>query len=57
MNKTFTTEKPFVKKNVNQKDEYSFEPSKEVITTILNYSRSLSIRESKAAGKIEFNLN
>ncbi len=45
------------KESVDNTNEFPYEPSKNVINTILNYSKSLSIRKSKNIGHFEFVLN
>lgn len=45
------------KELVDNMSEFPHEPSKNVINTILNYSKSLSIRKSKKIGCFEIVLN
>jgi hypothetical protein len=63
MNKTSTTKK--ITKPINtemnalldNKKEFPFEPGKNVINNILNYSKALSIRRSKSMKHFEMVLN
>ena len=63
MNKTSTTKKitdPISTKMNEQTDnkkEFPFEPGKNVIANILNYSKALSIRRSKSMKHFEMVLN
>jgi hypothetical protein len=44
-------------KAIDNTKEFPFEPGNNVITTILNYSKALSIRKSKNVGHFEMVLN
>lgn len=57
MNKTFTPQNPFSKKQGDQKEEYVYEPTKQIVNNILSYSKALSVRDSKIIDKVELVLN
>lgn len=62
MNKTSTKKKSVnstPKMNVKAEDEsaFPFEPGKDIVNNILNYSKALSIRPSKRGGHFEMVLN
>ncbi len=42
---------------IDKTNEFPFEPGNNVINTILNYSKALSIRKSKRIGYFEMVLN
>ena len=57
MNKTSTPSKKIETPSVESSSEYSqeekFEPRPHVIQNILNYSKSLQVKESKSVGQID----
>ena len=63
MNKTSTSKKitePIntqMNEQLDNKKEFPFEPEKNVINNILNYSKALSIRRSKSMTHFEMVLN
>ena len=63
MNKTSTLKKIIepvntkMNEEIDNKKEFPFEPGKNVINNILNYSKALSIRKSKCIEHIEIVLN
>lgn len=57
MDKTFTPKKTIVKKDVEQREVYIYEPGKTVVSNILNYSKALSVRNSNTIDKLELILN
>lgn len=63
MNKTSTSKKinePIntkMNEQLDNKKEFPFEPGKNVINNILNYSKALSIRRSKSMKNFEMVLN
>lgn len=63
MNKTSTPKKIIepvnqkMNEEIDNKKEFPFEPGKNVINNILNYSKALSIRKSKTLKHIEMVLN
>lgn len=63
MNNISTTKKmpepinPKMNETLDSKNEFPFEPGKNVINSILNYSRALSVRKSKSGKQFEMVLN
>jgi hypothetical protein len=61
MSKTSTkkiiTSPETMKKELDNTNEFPFEPGQNVINNILNYSKALSIRNSKTLDKFEMVLN
>ncbi|MBA3705705.1 MAG: hypothetical protein H0W84_07325 [Bacteroidetes bacterium] len=63
MNKTSTSKKIIkpiktkMNETIDNKKEFPFEPGNNVINSILNYSKALSIRKSKSMEHFELVLN
>ena len=55
--KKFETEFNEMNNEISDKKEFPFEPSKDVINRILNYSKALSIRKTTGGDTIEMLLN
>jgi hypothetical protein len=62
MNKTSTSKKNVgliskMKEEIDNRNEFPFEPGENIINNILNYSKALSIRKSKSMEHFEMVLN